>query len=56
MSKHKKENDMCKQRDAVKPAPGTHSPMNTTLTTFDQLAIELSKSTKRQYLGSDARF
>jgi phosphopantetheine adenylyltransferase len=30
--------------------------MNTTLTTFDQLAVELSKPTKKNYFGSDARF
>lgn len=45
-----------RQRDSVKPAPGTHSPMNTTLTTFDQLAQDLAKASKKQYLGTDARF
>lgn len=30
--------------------------MNTTLTTFDQLAQELAKPTKKHYLGTDARF
>ncbi len=45
-----------KQRESIKPAPGTHSPMNTTFTTFDQLKTELSKPSKKHYLGTDARF
>ena len=47
---------MLKKRDAIKPAPGTHSPMNTTLHTFDQLSKELDKSTKVKNFGGDARF
>lgn len=44
------------KRDEVKPAPGTHSPMNTTLSTFDQLATEFKKPTKVHFLGTDAKF
>ena len=44
------------KRDLIKPAPGTHSPMNTTLTTFDQLSNEFAKPTKKHYLGTDAKF
>ena len=39
-----------------KPAPGTHSPMNTTLTTFDKLQKDFSKPYKVHVEGSDARF
>jgi hypothetical protein len=56
VDKHKKEHDKFFQRDSVKPASGTYSPMNVTLTTFDRLANETAKPTKKQYFGSDARF
>jgi hypothetical protein len=38
------------------PAPGTHSPMNMTISTFDRITIENSKPSKKQYFGSDAKF
>ena len=44
------------KRDEIKPAPGTHSPMNTTLSTFDQLATEFKRPTKVHLLGTDAKF
>lgn len=56
VKKHKEEAESFLKRDSVKPAPGTHSPMNTTLTTFDQLATEYTKPTKKHYLGTDAKF
>jgi hypothetical protein len=56
VKKHKDEETSFLKRDEIKPAPGTHSPMNTTLTTFDQLATEFKKPTKVNYLGKDAKF
>lgn len=56
IKKHKDEETSFLKRDEVKPAPGTHSPMNTTLVTFDQLATEFKKSTKVNYMGKDAKF
>jgi len=37
VDKHKKEGDATSKRDSLKPAPGTHSPMNMTLNTFERL-------------------
>lgn len=56
VDKHNKERSNISQRDAIKPAPGTHSPMNTTLNTFEQLSIEKEKPSKKNHFGLDSRF
>jgi hypothetical protein len=39
VAKHKQENDRLLKRESARPAPGTHSPLNTTLRTFEQIAF-----------------
>jgi hypothetical protein len=56
VSKHKKEGETVSQRDAVKPAPGTHNPMNMTLNTFERLQKQAEKPSKTNNFGLDARF
>lgn len=56
VEKHKKQAQTFSQRESSRPAPGTHSPLNTTLNTFDQLSIEKDKSSKKNHFGLDARF
>lgn len=54
VSKHKAETSRDLKRDAIKPAPGTYSPMNCTFTTFD--SISQSPNKEKHGFGSDARF
>ena len=56
VGKHKKEKEVFSQRDAVKPAPGTHSPFNMTLNTFDKVKKDNEKSAKRNHFGLDSKF
>lgn len=56
VKKHKDETDSFMKKQLAKPAPGTHSPLNTTLETFDQLADEYKKPSKRHLFGTDAKF
>jgi hypothetical protein len=56
MKKHRLDGETLSKREAIKPAPGTHSPMNTTLFTFDQLALEYRKPSKKKGFGTDAKF
>jgi len=44
------------KRENIKPASGTYSPMNVTISTFDRLANEALKPNKKQLFGCDARF
>lgn len=54
--KHKKETETFLKRENVKPASGTYSPMNVTISTFDRLANEFQKPNKKHLFGNDARF
>ena len=56
VNKHKLENEKIMKRDSIKPAPGTHSPMPSSITTFDQLAVLFRQPTKKRYFGADAKF
>ena len=57
VEKHKKEGQVIAQRDAIKPASGTYSPMNITLSTFEKLQKDSGKpATKRNYFGLDSKF
>jgi hypothetical protein len=44
------------KRDSVKPAPGTHSPMNVTLDTFEKLQKDLERPSKVHHFGLDSKF
>lgn len=44
------------KRDSIKPAPGTHSPLNITLSTFERFEKEHEKPSKKHNFGLDARF
>jgi hypothetical protein len=56
VDKHKKEGDVLSQRNSAKPAPGTHSPMNMTLNTFERLEKEHERPSKIHHFGMDSRF
>ena len=47
---------MLKKRDSVKPAPGTHNPMNMTLNTFETIQKSQEKPSKVNHFGLDAKF
>jgi len=44
------------KRDSVKPAPGTHNPMNVTLDTFDKIEKNNKAESKVQHFGLDSKF
>ena len=47
---------MLKKRDSVKPAPGSHNPMNMTLNTFETIQKLQEKPSKVHHFGLDAKF
>lgn len=56
MKKHRIETETATKRDSKIPGPATHSPMNISIVTFDQLAIRFEQPTKKRCFGTDAKF